>query len=659
MQRPSVFDLKTIGQRGIKKFPLFWIAVLTGMASLLLMVGVLQYRWTRELSVAAEARIGSTLQPLMLGWHLDFYSELSAICVELQVGPDSGAHDAWDDYLQRYAEWNQSGASAEIREGVIGNSELVREIYDWQTSAPGNPALLRLNPKGKTLDAVSVPPELETLLVRLQSNSANLRMALRAWEYQPFAENGHPAENNRPSTIGLRTNALAGWQLDDSIPALVHPVLHHSNPFNSQTPVGRVAVDWLVVVLNLDYIQKEILPSLTTRYFTGSDGLEYKVAVIDEGKIPRRLIYSSDVAFPSGNGDTFDSEMNIFGPPPESIAGRYWQSSKNDESLEWRKFLAPVWFPVIQYASHEEPWMLLLEHRTGPLQAVAKSIWRRNLMTGGVVLLLLTVGMTLVLFASRRAQMLAKLQIDFVAAVSHELLTPLAAIYCTGENFMDGLVRTEADAIAHGSIITGQARQLTDMVRQILLFASTQNGTIRYSLRPLQVSDILDSVSKNVLMLVEGNGFTVEQDIPAGLPDVMGDQSALAQCIQNLILNAVKYSGKSRWIGISASVQELKNHRNEIQISVQDHGTGISSSDLPHVFEPFFRSPSAVDAQIHGTGLGLAVAKRIANAMGGNLTVVSEVGLGSTFTLHLPVQWRVDRVLAVTVPESIQGRRNE
>jgi signal transduction histidine kinase len=190
------------------------------------------------------------------------------------------------------------------------------------------------------------------------------------------------------------------------------------------------------------------------------------------------------------------------------------------------------------------------------------------------------------------------------------------------------------------------------MVRQILLFASTQNGTIRYSLRPLQVPDILESVRKNVSVLVEGNGFVVEQHVQAGLPDVMGDLSALSQCIQNLILNAVKYSGKSRWIGISASVQELKNHRREVQISVQDRGTGISSSELPHIFEPFYRSPSAVDAQIHGTGLGLAVGKRIAQAMEGSLTVRSEEGQGSTFTLHLPIHRKADRELALTVPET-------
>ena len=102
MQRPSTSGTKDGSDRGIKKFALFWIAVLSGMASLLIIVAVLQYRWTRQLSVATEARIGSTLEPLMMGWHLDFYGELSAICVALQVGPDSGARDNWNDYLHRY-----------------------------------------------------------------------------------------------------------------------------------------------------------------------------------------------------------------------------------------------------------------------------------------------------------------------------------------------------------------------------------------------------------------------------------------------------------------------------------------------------------------------------------------------------------------------------
>jgi signal transduction histidine kinase len=655
MQRSSTYGTRGIADRAVRKFPLFWVAVITGMASLLIMVGVLQYRWTKELSVAAEARIGSTLQPLMVGWHLDFYGELSAICVAMQVGPDSGAHDAWNDYLQRYDEWNRNAGRSDVAEGPYPNPELVQEIYDWQTSAPGNPELLRLNAKSKTLDVVSTPPGLVALLARLQANSTSLGTAMRVWEFQTSSGEENQPGSNRMQTLGLRSNALAGWQLDDEIPALVHPVVHHANPFNSLTPVERVAVDWMVVVLNLDYIQKKILPNLTTRYFSGSGGLEYKLAVIDEGRIPPQLIYSSDPSFPRSNHQTVDSRMNIFGPPPDSVQGHFGPTTANSASLEWRNFSAPVWFPVIKHAANDEPWVLLLEHRTGPLEGIAASIWRRNLMTGGIVLLLLTVGMALIVFTTRRAQKLAQLQLDFVASVSHELLTPLAAIYCTGQNVTDGLVRTQTDLMAHGSIITTQARQLTDLVRQILLFASTQNGTSRYTLRPLQVSAILQSVRNNVAVLIEGNGFNIEERVEEGLPCIMGDLSALSQCLQNLVSNAVKYSGENRWVGISAFVREAKNHQKEVCISVEDHGPGINSSELPHIFEPFYRSPKVVDAQIHGTGLGLAVAKRIAEAMGGKLSATSGVGEGSTFTLRLPVTVRSDAEVASSVSEPNLG----
>jgi signal transduction histidine kinase len=165
-------------------------------------------------------------------------------------------------------------------------------------------------------------------------------------------------------------------------------------------------------------------------------------------------------------------------------------------------------------------------------------------------------------------------------------------------------------------------------------------------LRPLQVSAILQSVRKNMATLVEGAGFEVEQQLQAGLPFVTGDWSAVSQCLQNLITNAVKYSGASRWIGISAALHQVGNHREEVRISVQDHGIGINSSELRHIFEPFYRSPKVLDAQIHGTGLGLAVAKRIAEEMGGRLSVTSEVGVGSTLTLHLPVAMHSEGIAA-------------
>jgi signal transduction histidine kinase len=107
--------------------------------------------------------------------------------------------------------------------------------------------------------------------------------------------------------------------------------------------------------------------------------------------------------------------------------------------------------------------------------------------------------------------------------------------------------------------------------------------------------------------------------------------------LQNLIANAVKYGGEQRWLGIRASMEESGQHEKEIRIAVADRGIGIGSDDLKHVFEPFFRSPVATSAQIHGSGLGLPLAKTITEAMGGRLTIESVPEQGSTFTVHLPV----------------------
>jgi len=229
---------------------------------------------------------------------------------------------------------------------------------------------------------------------------------------------------------------------------------------------------------------------------------------------------------------------------------------------------------------------------------------------------------------------LANLQMDFVASISHELRTPLAAVLSAGQNITDGFV---PDLKVYGSIITSQARQLIDLVDQILLFASIKGKKENYCLKPLQVTEALDEVRKNMVAMVEQTGFTVDFHIQESLPRVLGDLQLLSRCLQNLIGNAVKYSGRSRRIGVSAHSEQLESLGLEVRISVEDSGIGISSSELPEIFDPFYRSPRVVAAQIHGTGLGLAVTRHLAEAMGGRVSVVSEVGVGSVFTLHLPV----------------------
>jgi len=236
------------------------------------------------------------------------------------------------------------------------------------------------------------------------------------------------------------------------------------------------------------------------------------------------------------------------------------------------------------------------------------------------------------------ALQVAKLQMEFVASVSHELRTPLAVISSAADNIADGLVEGKVEQRAYGAAIQNQSRQMTELVNQILLFAATKQHGDHYVRRLLQVEEILDSAAQKTSELVKRSGFAVELQIEPGLPTVNGDLSALSQCLQNLIGNAVKYSGESRWVGVRAFLGDSAVRGDkEICIAVEDHGIGINRSELGRIFEPFYRSPAVRAEQIHGTGLGLSLSKSIAEAMGGRLTTTSELGVGSTFTLHLPI----------------------
>jgi signal transduction histidine kinase len=621
------------------------------MGVLLTIVAVLQYRWTSQVTEATDAQLGSSVQSLMMDWHLDLYQQFSAICVALQVGPDAGARDGWKDYLQRYADWT----------GTAANKDLVENIYIWEVSQRAAPQLLRLDVDTGEIERSNVAANLGGLLARLQANSSSLAVAMNAWEFRDSSSQGRskPDKNLSPEHSAAN-NALTGWQFDANIPAIVHPIVHHALPEDSHSPISQGAVDWIVVVPNFSTLQKRILPDLAQRYFSGPQGLEYDSAVIAAGSVPR-IIYSSDANFAAQGLGAAEATMNIFGLPPESMGGHFRQAVKGGSSLkntEWHSFSGPVWFPTIHYASQRDPWVLALQHRNGRLRAVANKVKQKNLAISALILLLLAASMAFLTVASLRAQNFAKLQMEFLASFSHELRTPLTAIFSAGENIKDGFVSGQSNLKHYGSIVTGQARQLMDLVDRILLFASIRSGKNQYKLRPLQVSEILQRVHKSTAELIKEAAHAVEEQVEPGLPDVVADQFAVCGCLENLITNAIKYSGTNSRIRISATAHEMDNQKKEIRISVQDYGIGISSSDLPHIFEPFYRSPKVAAAQIHGTGLGLFVAAHLAEAMGGTLSVVSEIGVGSIFTLHLPVAQAQDWELPAVNSRSDEVMRN-
>jgi signal transduction histidine kinase len=605
----------------------FTAAMIVPAAIVVIVLAVLQYRWSNQVSEATSIRLADSLQMSMINWHLDFFRDFSEICISMQIEPEGGAQEDVDQYARRFAEWKK----VTVHPGLVSN------LYIVKFDQASNPQALRLNSSIRGFEPSAWPANFAGLREDLLQASANLPRAGPGSALSEFTGLPSQASPEEFADSFYTGSPLRGWRFAPNIPALVHPVVHNPGADANQQNSGHRGVDWMVITLSSTEIQNKILPDLAQRYFRGIEGLDYQVAVTGGSK-PRNLIYSSDANFGQQEVADADGTMDIFGRLQNKELGSPIQIFHTaSENRGPAASLGISWFPLLRETGEDKDWRLVVRHRRGgALGAFVADSRRRDLAISFGVLFLLVISMAILIVASTRAQRLAKLQMDFVTAVSHELRTPLTVISSAAENIAHGVVEGKQQLEQYGTVIGAQARRLFELVEQILLFAAIREGHQRYSLRPLRVSQIIDLALSNTAGLIQEAQFKVEQETEANLPQVAGDLSALSRCLQNLITNALKYGSEQRWIGIRARLTEHGISGKEIQISVSDRGIGIDSEELPRIFEPFYRSPSVAAAQIHGTGLGLPLAKSIAEAMKGHLTVKSVAGRGSTFTLHLP-----------------------
>jgi len=608
-------------------------------------LGALQYRWSNQVSEATSIRLADSLQMSMINWHLDFFRVFSEVCAALRVDPDSSTQDDWDQYARRYADWKKTTA----------NPNLVAGLYILRFNEVPTAQVLRLANSGLRFEPSDWPSNFQQLREEIQQppskSGADGSSAISGGTIAGAAQDSTVDFANRFYTGG----PLAGWQFEPRIPALVRSVAHKASAPNGRQTSSRDAVGWIVIALDRDDVRNNILPALAQRYFRGTEGLDYQIAVTS-GRNAGQPLYSSDAGF--GNSEIADADgtMNIFGRLRGNGQGSPIHIFHTPSQENGPAAAAVTWFPLLRDAGTDQDWRLIVRHRRGgALGAFIADSRRRDLAIGFGVLFLLVISMAILIFTSTRAQRLAKLQMDFVTAVSHELRTPLTVISSAAENIAHGVVEGKPQLEQYGSVIGAQARKLFEMVEQILLFAAIREGQQRYSLRPLEVPEILDTALSGTAGLIRTAGFHVEQQIEPNLPRIVGDLPALSQCVQNLITNALKYGSEQKWIGIHARLTEHGLSGREVQISVSDRGIGIAPEELRHIFEPFYRSPSVTAAQIHGTGLGLPLAKSIVEAMNGQVTVKSAPGRGSTFTLHLPCAEHSVRQMEAKTTEAVSS----
>jgi signal transduction histidine kinase len=386
------------------------------------------------------------------------------------------------------------------------------------------------------------------------------------------------------------------------------------------------------VELDAAYLRDTLFPEL----FLRDVGREYRLAVTDG----QHSLYQSDSGVPIATPEATKALLNIrfgLGPqggrrgagPPAGGMGRGWgMGGRMGAGMGRGAFAMGSPNPLLNGVVNS-PWKLLVSQRAGSLAQLVRATQRRNLAIGFAILLVLGAGGVMLAVSAHKARVLARLQMEFVAGVTHELRTPLAVISSAGQNLADGVTTGDEKVRSYGALIRDHGRRLAETVDQVLRFGGLSSGRAALALEPTSVEALLDQAVEDTSQELTATGASLSRQVAPGLPLVAANREAMGQCLRNLLINAARHGAGSP-IHLRAG-----GDARHVEIEVENGGPGIDPRDLRRIFEPFRRGRRAVDDQIPGTGLGLALVKGIVEAHRGSVKATSDPGR-TCFRLRLP-----------------------
>jgi signal transduction histidine kinase len=560
-----------------RRAPVLWLFMAL-LVALVCVLAVLQYNWIGEISNNEQKQRQYDLQAAANKLSNAFNAELNSAAEALQPSDQQvqlmGRQKA---YESRFADWRASAAHPRLfrRVAVVDeeNGKLVLQMFNMDTGA--------LEPAGWPAD----------------------------WNTARDFINGRlSGRNNGP----LRTE--------------ISTLVDFPRFRGQQDPgAGRgEELDWLLLDIDSQRAGAVILPELLSQYLMEDFRSQYRVEVVSRTN-PSEMIFATDSVQASSSASQAQATATLFDPPrPNRGRGLVPGAAGRGVSSD----------------SGRGRWLLSVWLRNGSLASIVASERHRNLaISGGILLLLLATGAMLAQF-SRRAQQLAQVEMEFVAGVSHELRTPLTVIRTAAFNLRGKVASNPSQVERYGALIQQESERLGGIVEQVLRFASAKAGRVVQERQPVPVAGLIEATLQSNKGMLEDALCEVHTHVEPGLPPITGDSLALRHALQNLLANAAKYGGTAgkQSVAISARcVHAIGHQAAEIEIRVTDHGAGIPPEEQKHVFDAFFRGRKAVQDQIHGTGLGLHLVKRIVEAHGGTVSLESELGAGSTFIVRIPV----------------------
>jgi two-component system phosphate regulon sensor histidine kinase PhoR len=233
--------------------------------------------------------------------------------------------------------------------------------------------------------------------------------------------------------------------------------------------------------------------------------------------------------------------------------------------------------------------------------------------------------------ADRASAALASMKSDFVAAVTHELKTPVASIRLVGDTLANGRYTSPKTVQEYAGLLSAEASRLGNSIDNLLTYArySSSEAASATELADVEPADLVEDALQGLRPALANQEFDLVIDVPHDLPQISIDRPAMIQALDNIVDNAIKYSTDEKHLAVSARV-----NGKSLTLTVRDRGTGIASKDLSRVFERFYRGGNVT---VSGSGLGLPIAKRIVESHGGSIEVRSAEGAGTEVDVTLPI----------------------
>jgi signal transduction histidine kinase len=565
-----------------------WLLVLAAvLAAALAILGTFQYRWIDEVSIAQERRERGAMELSARRFGDELDREINRAVVAFQ-GSALDEHEL----ARRYEEWVAGARDARFLSAIYTANADELQRFDPQTSRltiePWPPNL------APTRDYIAmISPGAAPGRRPLVEEIPALLLPMRPRPPQPQQIPLPPGEGGRRPGEGPPPIRNEGPPNDDRRFEFAEPLTRAPRTLSPRERDERrqPLPQLLIAVIDRDYLEYKLFPELARMSFSPGED----VAVLEAD----RVVFRTNAAWPRSVTDIPEVAVPLMSMRPPQ-----------DRDLASR-------------------WRVVVRKHGASLADVVATSRTRNLVLAFAILFLLAASFALVAVLARRADRLRRQQLEFVAGITHELNTPLAALSSAGQNLADGIISEPPQVAKYGAMIVRESRRLIDMVGQVLDFAGIQARSAPRRVEPVDVSGLIDDAVAHCRWLAEEAGVKLETQVASDLPSIAGDESALERAVQNLIANAIRHGGDGEWVGVRA-----ERSNGAVAITVEDRGRGIAARDLPHLFEPFYRGRDA--SRVRGTGLGLTIVHQIAAAHGGKVEVARRRQRGAAFTLLIP-----------------------